>query len=103
MPIPGEAMFSDEWMHRNAAGKVPAMFMRMCRDICKGYGLGNDRDIEMVWLTIKTEMKKVISYSYKCGVEDFDKDGSEDLDVIEDAADMAAKEFIDPPWHEYGN
>lgn len=103
MPVSGEVMFSDEWMNRNAAGKIPAMFCRICRDICKEHGLGNDRDLEMVWLTIKPEMKKVLAYAYGCGVQDTEKDifmKDEDLKWL---ALVAAEEFINPPWLEYGN
>ena len=58
MPIPGETMYSDAWMGRNGS-EIPMPWRHACRQICRGFDLGNDRDILLVWETIRPTVEQV--------------------------------------------
>lgn len=101
MPVSGEVMFSDEWMLRNSKGKVPPMFARMCRDLCKDQNLGNDNSIEMVWLTLKPHIKRYAAIAYRDGVDEWDSEQWHTSGMVEPFKKTVmkyAEEFVDPLW-----
>lgn len=71
MPVSGEVMYSDEWMRRNGTN-VPFMFRELCRDICKDHGLGNDMDMEMMWLTIQHHMRRIYNDAWDNGYDNWE-------------------------------
>ena len=51
----GEVMYSNAWMER-VGEEIPLPYRNVCRNICKAYTLGNDKDILMIWDEIQKEL-----------------------------------------------
>jgi len=66
MPKPGEVMYSDDWMHRNGK-EIPFHLQSMCRDVCKAYDLGNDKDLLLIYLVLKPHIEFLIKMGSDIG------------------------------------
>lgn len=69
MPVPGETIYSEEWKERNGKN-IPESYWDLCRAICRDHGLGNDHDMEMVYLTIKEHVEEMKDDRYQEGWSD---------------------------------
>ena len=62
MPVPGETIYSDDWMNRNGEQySIPENARPFCRAICRDLGMGSDKDMLAVWLIITENPEHAIN------------------------------------------